>query len=428
VLDTWFSSALWPFATLGWPEQTPDLKAFYPTDALVTSRDIIFLWVARMVMMGIEFTGQIPFSDVYVHSIIQAPDGRRMSKSLGTGIDPLDLIDGGPRPPVFAKDGEHPGEFPAYGADAVRWGLLAMSSGQDVRFNEEKVSQAQQLTNKLWNASRLILLRVDRETRADARPTEAEDHWILSRLERARSTVAAAIEAFDFSRAALALYDFIHGELCDWYLELVKPRLYDGDPDTAATLLHVLVETVTVAHPLIPFVTEEIYGHIPGSSGLLAARVAAASAGSVDAHAEAELERTIQAIQAIRTWRDAADVKPSATLPAQLDADGYGETVAHLARLGRLAISTNGAAASGRGEGAATIAIPGGVIKILPTPDVDLEAAADKRVAKRRELESEIKRAQGKLSNAGFLAKAPPAVVEAERAKLEDLQSELEAL
>jgi valyl-tRNA synthetase len=431
VLDTWFSSALWPFATLGWPEQTPDLKAFYPTDALVTSRDIIFLWVARMVMMGIEFTGQIPFSDVYVHSIIQAPDGRRMSKSLGTGIDPLDLIGGGPRPPVFAKaSGEDPGDFPAYGADAVRWGLLAMSSGQDVRFNEEKVSQAQQLTNKLWNASRLILLRVDPEIRADARPTEAEDHWILSRLERARTNVAAAVDAFDFSRAALGLYDFIYGELCDWYLEFVKPRLYDGDPDTAATLLHVLTETVSVAHPLIPFVTEEIYGHIPGSSGLLAARVAAASAGIVDAHAEAELDRTIQAIQAIRTWRDAADVKPSATLPAKLDAEGYGSTVAHLARLGRLEISTNGAvgSASGGQEAATTIAIPGGVIEIMPTDEVDLDAAADKRAAKRRELEAEIERADGKLSNPGFVHKAPPAVVEAERAKLAALRAELEAL
>jgi valyl-tRNA synthetase len=431
VLDTWFSSALWPFATLGWPEPTPDLKAFYPTDALVTSRDIIFLWVARMVMMGIEFTGQIPFSDVYVHSIIQAPDGRRMSKSLGTGIDPLDLIVGGPRPPVFAETpGEDPGDFPAYGADAVRWGLLAMSSVQDVRFNEEKVAQAQQLTNKLWNASRLILLRVDPEIRADARPTEAEDHWILSRLERARTTVATAIDAFDFSRAALALYDFIYGELCDWYLELVKPRLYDGDPDTAATLLHVLTETVTVAHPLIPFVTEEIYGHIPGSSGLLAARVAGASAGIVDAQAEAELDRTIQAIQAIRTWRDAADVKPSATLPAKLDAEGYGSTVAHLARLGRLEISTNGAvrAAPGGPEAATTIAIPGGVIEIMPTDEVDLDAAAVKRAAKRTELEAEIKRAAGKLSNAGFVDKAPPAVVEAERAKLAALRAELEAL
>src|SRR3984957_12295250 len=209
VLDTWFSSALWPFATLGWPEQTAELEAFYPTNVLSTARDILFLWVARMIMMGIEFTGKIPFSDVYVHSIIQAPDGRRMSKSLGTGIDPRDLIDRGPRPPVFSKDGEDPGEFPAYGADAVRWGLLAMSSGQDVRFNEEKVSQAQQLTNKLWNASRLILLRVDSETRASAQPVRVEDRWILSRLQHARSAVSEAIDGFEFSKAALQLYDFI---------------------------------------------------------------------------------------------------------------------------------------------------------------------------------------------------------------------------
>src|SRR5262249_6705848 len=152
--DTWFSSALWPFATLGWPDETPELHAFYPTDALVTGRDIIFLWVARMIMMGLEFRGEIPFSDVHITSIIQAPDGRRMSKSLGTGIDRLDWINGGLRPPVFSDGSGSPGEFPAYGADAVRWGLLAMSSGQDVRFSEEKIAQGQQLRIKLWNASR----------------------------------------------------------------------------------------------------------------------------------------------------------------------------------------------------------------------------------------------------------------------------------
>src|SRR5205085_11040110 len=156
VLDTWFSSALWPFVTLSWPQRTPELRAFYPTDVLVTARDIIFLWVARMIMMGLEFTGEIPFEDVHIHSIIQAPDGRRMSKSLGTGIDPLDLINGGPRPPVF----EEGGDFPAFGADALRWGLLAMASSQDVRFSEERVAQGLRLTNKLWNASRLILLEV----------------------------------------------------------------------------------------------------------------------------------------------------------------------------------------------------------------------------------------------------------------------------
>src|SRR5581483_4877751 len=268
VLDTWFSSGLFPFAALGWPEDTPALRAFYPTDVLVTGRDIIFLWVARMIMLGIEFMDHIPFTDVYVHSIIQAPDGRRMSKSLGTGIDPLDLIDGGPRPPVYGEGGD----FPAYGADAVRWGLLAMSSGQDVRFSEERVAQGMNLTNKLWNASRLILLRVDPAARAGAQPVAVEDRWILSRLARAQAEVAGRIDRFDFSRAALELYDFVYGELCDWYLELVKPRLYDGDRATAATLLHVLIETVAMAHPVTPFVTEEIYAHIPGAEGLLAAR------------------------------------------------------------------------------------------------------------------------------------------------------------
>ena len=426
VLDTWFSSGLWPFATLGWPEQTPELKAFYPTNVLTTAREIIFLWVARMIMFGLEFTGQIPFSDVYIHSIIQAPDGRRMSKSLGTGIDPRDLIDGGPRPPVFAPAaGEDPGEFPAYGADAVRWGLLAMSSGQDVRFNEEKVSQAQQLTNKLWNASRLVLLRVDPEARAAARPQAPEDHWILARLERARVSVGESIDSFEFSRAAMALYDFVYGELCDWYLELVKPRLYDGDADTAATLLHVLTETVTLAHPLIPFVTEEIYAHIPGAEGLLAARVAAASAGITEAAAEDEVQRAIRAIQAIRAWRDAAEVKPSAVLPAVLAAEGYGDTVAHVARLGRLDLDADAAASV---DAAATIVIPGGVVEIRPSTEVDTGAASRKREAKRSELESEIKRAEGKLGNEKFVAKAPPAVVAAERAKLEALRAELEAL
>jgi valyl-tRNA synthetase len=428
VLDTWFSSALWPFATLGWPAQTPELEAFYPTDALVTSRDIIFHWVARMVMMGLEFTGSVPFTDVYVHSIIQAPDGRRMSKSLGTGIDPRDLIEGGPRPAVFAKSPQaDAGEFPPYGADAVRWGLLAMSSGQDVRFNEEKVGQALQLTNKLWNASRLILMRVDPAARAGAQPQTPEDRWILSRLQQAREAVDGAIGNFEFSRASLELYDFIYAELCDWYLELVKPRLYDGDPATQATLLHVLTETVTLAHPLIPFVTEEIYSHIPGAEGLLALRVAPAQVGAVDRQAEDAVQRVIAAVQAVRTWRDAADVKPSAMLPAHLHADGYEETVAHLARLGRLELMSNGQSGV-LGEAKTTVAIHGGVIEILPSTDVDLLAADAKRDAKRKELTAEIARAEGKLANKGFTDKAPPAVVAGERHKLADLKAELEGL
>ncbi len=439
VLDTWFSSALWPFATLGWPGQTPELSAFYPTDALVTGRDIIFLWVARMIMMGLEFTGQIPFSDVHITAIIQAPDGRRMSKSLGTGIDPLDLINGGLRPPVFSElddagaarsseagsraGGKPAGEFPAYGADAVRWGLLAMSSGQDVRFSEEKVAQGQQLTNKLWNASRLILLRIDPDLRAAVTPSTVEDRWILSRLERARASVQARIESYDFSHAALELYDFVYGELCDWYLELVKPRLYEGEPALAQTLLHVLVQTLALAHPIIPFVTEEIYSHVPGASGLLAAGIAGAEeAARIDEPAEESLERVIEAVRALRGWRDHAGVKAGVQLSARLAAEGYDETAGHVARLARISLSDDG------GEPVEAIPVPGGAVEILAGAGLDLEAAQHKRDAQRAKLEKEIDVAERKLANQGFVEKAPPSVVQGERAKLARLKADLGAL
>ena len=417
VLDTWFSSGLFPFAALGWPEETPALHAFYPTDALVTGRDIIFLWVARMIMMGIEFRGQIPFSDVYVHSIIQAPDGRRMSKSLGTGVDPLGLIEGGPRPPAF----EAGGEFPAYGADAVRWGLYAMSSAQDVRFSEDKIAQGLQLTNKLWNASRLILLRIDPDVRPAINPSTVEDRWILSRLERAAASVGARIEGYDFSHAALELYEFIYGELCDWYLELVKPRLYAREQTASETLLHVLVQTLALAHPMIPFVTEEIYRYVPGASGLLAAGVPGAD-GAIDESAERSLERVIEAVRALRGWRDHAGVKAGAQLAARLAADGYEETADQVARLARVNFSDDG------GEPVEAIPVPGGAIEILAGEGLDLEAAQRKRAADRARIEKDIAQAERKLSNQGFVERAPSAVVQAERDKLERLKADLEAL
>jgi valyl-tRNA synthetase len=426
VLDTWFSSALWPFVTLGWPDDTPALRAFYPTDVLVTARDIIFLWVARMIMMGIEFTGQVPFDDVHIHTIIQAPDGRRMSKSLGTGIDPLDLIEGGPRPPVFAAGGN----FPPYGADALRWGLLAMASSQDVSFSEERLGQGLQLTNKLWNAARLILLGVGgpgADIRAAASPAAIEDRWILSRLERARADIAGRIEGYDFTHAALGLYDFIYGELCDWYLELVKPRLRAGEADLQATLLHVLVQTLAIAHPMIPFVTEEIYRYIPGAEGLLAGGLppsASAREAARDEHAEAALRRVIEAVQALRGWRDLAGVKAAATVPARLAAEGYEDTRGHLARLAKLSFSPSPDGA----EPVASVPVPGGAVEILPSDDIDLEEAGRKRAARRARLESDIERAERKLANQGFVAKAPPEVVQAERDKLNRLRGELEAL
>jgi valyl-tRNA synthetase len=399
VLDTWFSSALWPFATLGWPEDTPALRAFYPTDVLSTARDILFLWVARMVMMGLEFTGDIPFSDVYVHSVIQAPDGRRMSKSLGTGIDPLDEID-------------------AHGADAVRFGLLAMSSSQDVRYSAEKVRQGQALANKLFNAARYVLLNVSAATDPAPRPATVHDRWILSRLQEAKAQFDVNVAAFDFSKAVLGLYDFVYGELCDWYLEFNKGREYDDD--LSATMLYVLRETLLLAHPVIPFVTEELWSHVPGAEDLLAIQQASAPDDSLrDPEAEARVGAVIAAVTALRSWRDEAGVRPNETLAARVDGlDGDAELVARMARLDL----------GGDGDHTAAIPFAGGMVEIRAGSLVDPEAEARKRDAERARLESEIARAEHQLSNEGFVAKAPEHLVAAEREKLERLRRELEQL
>jgi valyl-tRNA synthetase len=424
VLDTWFSSALWPFATLGWPDRTAELRAFYPTDVLSTARDILFLWVARMVMMGLEFAGDIPFSDVNVHSVIQAPDGRRMSKSLGTGIDPLALIDGGERPPVFPQGGE----FPAYGADAVRFGLLAMSSTQDVRFNEEKIAQGRQLANKLFNASRLVLLRVPDGVNVPDEvpdPQTVEDRWILSRLQAAEEELTGAIEAFEFHRAVLGLYDFVYGELCDWYLEMLKPRLYAEDNAAACRFaLHVLAETLALAHPVIPFVTEEIWTYMPGAGGglLMCRRWPVADAALRDEPVEAEMARAIQATTLLRGWRDSVGATPGKAVPGRLEAEGYERVAGHVARLARFEFSGDG------GEPVATVGVPGGNVAVLATDAVDLEAEQRRAAERQATLRKEIARAEGKLANEGFVAKAPAAVVEAERSKLERLRRELDEL
>jgi valyl-tRNA synthetase len=403
VLDTWFSSALWPFAVLGWPEDTPELRAFYPTSFLTTAREILFLWVARMVMMGIEFRGDIPFHDVYVHPVIQAPDGRRMSKSLGTGIDPLDEID-------------------AHGADGVRFGLLAMSSTQDVRYNAARIQQGQDLANKLWNASRLVLLNA---APAEASPAteRIEDRWIVSRLQRVIESTTAQIDGYDFAHAVLGLYDYFWSELCDWYLEIVKPRLYDGDPEAASTLLWVLEQTLALLHPVMPFVTEEVYSYLREGLGEDAAEMLVvhpypeAVEAVVDEEAEREVEAWIDVTRQIRRWRDLVGVAAGSVLPARVAA-GNGAPHELVARLARL--SFDGA----DGEALATI----GPVEIVASDEVDAEHARQ-RIAERRDaLRAEVARAEGKLANAGFVDQAPPDVVDAERAKLAQYQAELEEL
>lgn len=436
VLDTWFSSALWPFATLGWPDATPELDAFYPTSVLSTARDILFLWVARMVMMGLRFAGDVPFADVYCHSVIQAPDGRRMSKSLGTGIDPLALIDGGPRPDVFAKPGkkgklQDPGAFPAYGADAVRFGLLAMSSTQDVRFSEEKIAQGRQLVTKLSNAVRFAVGRLD-EASADAvtagvtgatAPTRLEDRWIVSRTERIARETAARIDEYDFAKAALGLYDFVYGELCDWYLELVKGRDAASDPDLARVLGWALRRTLQIAHPIIPFATEEAWDGLPGTDGLLAlSRLPQPDDALLDADAEERLARVIDVITTVRSWRNGANVPPGPILATRIEADGFDdEATALVARLARLE-PTDAA-----GD-AVPVAIPGGQLAILAGEHVDPEAERARVQKRRTEVEGQIASTEKRLANEQFVSRAPAEVIAAERAKVDALRDELRTL
>src|SRR3954451_18465566 len=406
VLDTWFSSALWPFATLGWPDDTPELRAFHPTDVNSTARDIIFLWVARMVMMGVEFTGELPFRDVNIHSLILAPDGRRMSKSLGTGIDPIEAID-------------------AHGADATRFGLLAMSSSQDVKYNVKKIQQGQELANKLWNASRLILLGVG-DADAAPRPQTVEDRWILSRLERLTGRVTELIDGFELSRAALELYSAFWGEVCDWYLEFVKPRLRSEEPDedTRATVLYVLERCLRLLHPMMPFVTEEIWSHLPGERGLLAADSwPAVDESLIDEEAEAVVGRTMDAVTALRRYRQDVGAPAAAWIPGRLAADGYDLTAEQVGRLARFELgSPNG------GDPVATISVPGGSVQVFETDDIDTGEAERRRAAERDKLNGEITRLEGKLSNQKFVDRAPAAVVEGERAKLARYKSELQEL
>jgi valyl-tRNA synthetase len=396
VLDTWFSSAIWPFATLGWPADTPELRAFYPTSFLTTAREILFLWVARMIMTGLEFAGDVPFGDVYVHSVIQARDGRRMSKSLGTGIDPLEEID-------------------VHGADALRFGLLAMSSTQDVRYSDAKVQQGRDLANKLWNASRLILLNVA-EVGAEPKPTCAEDRWILSRLERTIASVSARLDGYDFAHAAQEAYAFFWSELCDWYLEIVKPRLYEGEAEVSANLLWLLERTLALLHPVMPFVSEEVWSYHPSRDGHLAVHAFPRAEESLfDAEAEEAVEGGIELTRRLRAWRDMVEAPAASRLSGRVEGEAPREFVG---RLSRFDFTQNG------GDPIAAV----GPVKVLASAEIDGAAVAARLEKRREELQAEVARAEGKLANTKFVERAPAALVAEERQKLERYRAELEEL
>jgi valyl-tRNA synthetase len=371
VLDTWFSSALWPFATLGWPgRDDPRLDRYYPGHVLATARDIINLWVARMLMMGIEFMGDIPFEDVVINPTILAPDGRRMSKSLGTGIDPLGLVD-------------------TYGADATRYGLLKMSSTQDVRFSAGMIEEGARFANKLWNAARFVLTQADTTVVPAPAGDAIEDRWIRSRLAAELEGVVGQLERYDFSAAVKQLYAFVWNDFCDWYVEAVKPRLRgDERAEASANLLWMLERILALTHPICPFVTEAIWAHMPGERGLLMlSELPAAEAAHRDPDAERDMQQAIEIVTAAR-----ADPGAAIEIP-----DGF--------------------------AGA-------GIVEQL-APKRATDGEAPDRSARERELQklrAELSRAEGMLGNERFTSKAPAEVVQAEREKAERFAVEVRAL
>jgi valyl-tRNA synthetase len=308
VLDTWFSSALWPFATLGWPDDTPDLRRFYPGDLNITAREIIRLWENRMIFSGLELCEQVPFSEVIIHSTVLAPDGRRMSKSLGNGVDPLEVV-------------------AEYGADATRYGLMKMSSQQDTRLSYAAMDEGRRLANKLWNVSRLVLSATEGAA-PDMRPRDVEERWILARLERARALIEDALPRFAFSEVAGGLYHLTFDDFCGWYAEAVKPRLREGDADAQATALATLERLLQLLHPVMPHVTEEIWTHLPARESRLIVASWPESDKRFDADVDA-LERVRSAATRYRRSQvrielsgDEARIFEAVVKPGQVTQDG----------------------------------------------------------------------------------------------------------
>ncbi len=396
VLDTWFSSALWPFATLGWPDRTPELERFYPTSVLSTAREIIFLWVARMVMMGLEYMGEVPFTDVYIHSVVQAPDGRRMSKSLGTGIDPLEVVD-------------------REGADALRFGLLMITSTQDVRFSEDRIKQGRQLVTKLWNATRLV---VDRGGRAGVapEPTTLGDRWIASVIAGAIEQSDHLVEGFEFSQFADGLYHLIFDDLCDWYLELLKADL--ADPAFAGAAL---TQVLALAHPVIPFTTEECWSRLPGSAGLMLTHEPAHAIGPRDADAEAAISALREAVQAMRAFRAEHGISPRETLTVTIAVDA--QSALPIDAFAAIA----GVEVGEVGNDALVVPVSFGRL-MVPAPKVDPAVERARLEGALVGARGELGRAEKQLANERFTSRAPDHLVEAEREKARRFTAEVEEI
>lgn len=407
VLDTWFSSALWPFSTLGWPDNTDDLKKFYPTSTLVTGYDIIFFWVARMVFSGLEHTGKAPFKHVFIHGIVRDSQGRKMSKSLGNGVDPLLVID-------------------KYGADALRFTLATGNSpGNDMRYYDERVQASANFANKIWNASRFVLmnLNIDKAELPSNAELCLEDKWILNKFNKLVRDVTENIDKFELGVAVSKLYDFIWDDFCDWYIELVKPRLYEDEDKTNKTaqqvLVYVLSNTLILLHPFMPFITEEIWQHLPheGETIMRADWPKYNEALCFDKE-DKEMTMIMSAIKAIRNTRASMNVPPSRKAKLYIKTDAK-----EIFALGenfykKLASASEIEFVSDEVSENTVSVVSDGATIYLPVGDlVDIEKERERLTKEKEHLEAEVKRVQGKLNNPGFTAKAPAHLVEEERQK-----------
>jgi len=418
VLDTWFSSALWPFSTLGWPDETPELKRFYPTSALVTGFDIIFFWVARMMMMGLHFMKEVPFGDVYIHALVRDASGAKMSKSKGNVIDPLELID-------------------EYGADALRFTLASMAAqGRDIKLSPQRVEGNRNFATKLWNAARFAEINgAARDPQFDPhRVKEVLNRWIVHETAKAGREVTAGIEAYKFNDAANAAYRFVWNVYCDWYLELIKPVLTGPDSpaktETRAAAAWALDEILKTLHPFMPFVTEELW-RVTAEQGAKRHHMLALSAwpqhdGLDDPEAEAEIGWVIDLINAIRSVRVEMNIPPATQLPLVLAgasaqtaarARNWSEFVQRLARVSAISY------ADAPPQGSVQLVIRGEVVALPLKGVIDLAAEAARLAKEMAKADADIARVDAKLNNANFVARAPEEVVEEEKEKREEAQA-----
>lgn len=424
TLDTWFSSALWPFSTLGWPEKTPDLEYFYPTDTLVTAPDIIFFWVARMIFSGLEQMGETPFHTVYLHGIVRDAEGRKMSKSLDNGIDPLEVID-------------------RVGADALRYALIdGNAPGGDQRFREEKVKAGSAFINKVWNAAKFVLMNLDEQedfSAFDESVLRMEDKWILAKLRQCIEEVTSNLEKFEFGLALAKVNNFIWDAFCDWYIEMVKPRLRDrsltASLEARAILLDVLKASLKLLHPFMPFFTEDLYSYLPDAkpSLMLCAWPDAANYAEAPA-AVTDMTNLMEAVRQVRNIRTELNVPPSkrVTMTVVTVDEGFAKLflegqdyLERLAGIGTLSVQND---KTGVPENAVAAVMPSGTLYIPLEELVDLSVERARIAKELEKAEADLARLASKLANVAFTEKAPAAVVEAERARQEKLETLVEQL